>query len=77
MVGKGITINGLAIFNDDMKEHTHPPGGLENYFRRNVIGGPDAFVMVADNFEAFGSALVRKLAAEIASASQSSYAMAR
>jgi len=76
-VGKGITINGLAIFNDDMTEHTHPPGGLENYFRRNVIGGPDAFVMVAENFEAFGSALARKLAAEIASTPQPSYAMAR
>jgi opacity protein-like surface antigen len=27
-VAKGVTINGLAILNDDMKEHTHPPGGL-------------------------------------------------
>ena len=77
VIAKGITINGLAILNDDMKEHTHPPGGLESYYRRNVIGGPDAFVVVAENFEAFGSALVRKLATEIAGAPQASYAMTR
>jgi hypothetical protein len=76
-VAKGITINGLTILNNDMREHTNPPGGLENYYRRNVIGGPDAFVMVAEDFEAFGSALVRKLATEIAGAPQPSYAMAR
>ena len=76
-VAKGITINGLTILNNDMREHTNPPGGLENYYRRNVIGGPDAFVMVAEDFEAFGSALVKKLATEIAGAPQPSYAMAR
>ena len=76
-VARGITINGLAILNDDMREHTNPPGGIESYYRHNVIGGPDAFVMVAENFEAFGSALVRKLTTEIARAPQASYAMAR
>ena len=29
--------------------HTNPPGGLANYYRNNVIGGPGAFVMVAEN----------------------------
>jgi hypothetical protein len=77
VVARGITINGLAILNDDMREHTNPPGGIESYYRHNVIGGPDAFVMVAENFEAFGSALVRKLTTEIAGAPQASYAMAR
>jgi hypothetical protein len=76
-VAKGITINGLAVLNEDLKEHTNPPGGLEDYYRRNVIGGAKSFVMVAENFDAFGSALVRKLSTEIASASQASYAMAR
>ena len=83
-VAKGITINGLAVLNDDlkehtkeMKEHTNPPGGLEDYYRRNVIGGAKSFVIVAENFDAFGSALVRKLSTEIASAPQGSYAMAR
>ena len=76
-VAKGVTINGLAILNDDMEEHTHPPGGLEDYYRRNVVGGAGAFVMVAENFETFGSALVKKLVTEIAGAPQASYAMAR
>jgi hypothetical protein len=76
-VAKGVTINGLAILNDDMKEHTHPPNGLEDYYRRNVIGGAGAFVMVAEDFETFGSALIKKLVTEIASASQPSFAMAR
>jgi Protein of unknown function (DUF1194) len=73
-VAKGVTINGLAILNDDMKEHTHPPGGLEDYYRRNVIGGAGAFVMVAENFETFGSALVKKLTTEIAGTRQQSFA---
>jgi hypothetical protein len=34
--------------------HTNPPGGLANYYRNNVIGGPGAFVMVAENSNSFG-----------------------
>ena len=49
-------------------EHTNPPGGLAKYFRNNVIGGPGAFVMVAENFNSFGQAIVKKLIAEIADA---------
>jgi Protein of unknown function (DUF1194) len=49
-------------------EHTNPPGGLVNYFRDNVIGGPGAFVIAAENFESFGQAIVKKLIAEIAEA---------
>jgi hypothetical protein len=71
VVAKGITINGLVIltpqgqflFNAD---HTNPPGGLEKYYRDNVIGGPGAFVMVAEDFNAFGKAIIKKLIAEIA-----------
>jgi hypothetical protein len=47
-------------------EHTNPRGGLPNYFRNNVIGGPGAFVIVAENFNSFGQAIVKKLIAEIA-----------
>ena len=47
-------------------EHTNPPGGLANYFRNNVIGGPGAFVMVAENFNSCGQAIIKKLIAEIA-----------
>jgi len=31
-----------------------------------VIGGPGAFVMVAENFSSFGQAILNKLIAEIA-----------
>ena len=31
-------------------EHTNPPGGLDEYYRRNVTGGPGSFVMVAESF---------------------------
>ena len=69
-LAKGVTINGLAILSDRPMawnpEHTNPPGGLPNYFRNNVIGGPGAFVIVAENFESFGQAIARKLIAEIA-----------
>ena len=71
-VAKGITINGLVILTDSQllfnAEHTNPPGGLEKYYRDNVIGGPGAFVMVAEDFNAFGKAIVKKLIAEIAAA---------
>lgn len=69
-VAKGITINGLVILSERPlawnPEHTNPPGGLPHYFRDNVIGGPGAFVIVAENFQSFGQALVNKLVAEIA-----------
>ena len=71
-VAAGVTINGLVILSDRPMawnpEHTNPSGGLENYFRKNVIGGAGAFVVVAKNFESFGQAIVRKLIAEIAQA---------
>jgi hypothetical protein len=69
-VAKGATINGLVILSDRPMawnpEHTNPPGGLVNYFRNNVIGGPGAFVIAAENFESFGQAIIKKLIAEIA-----------
>ena len=69
---KGITINGLVILSERPMtwnpEHTNPPGGLANYFRNNVVGGPGAFVIVAENFSSFGQAIIKKLIAEIAEA---------
>jgi hypothetical protein len=71
-VGKGVTINGLPILSDNPTPwntaHTNPPGGLENYYRNNVIGGPSAFVMVARNFDSFGEAIINKLIAEVSQA---------
>lgn len=69
-VAKGIQINGLVILTEQPlswnAEHTNPAGGLDAYFRNNVIGGPGAFVMTAQNFDSFGQALIGKLIAEIA-----------
>jgi len=69
-VVQGITINGLAILSDHQlpwnAEHTNPPGGLQQYYQDNVIGGPGAFVMAAENFNSFGRAMIKKLIAEIA-----------
>ena len=42
VVLSGVTVNGLAIINDEPY--------LEDYYRRNVIGGPGAFVMVAADY---------------------------
>jgi Protein of unknown function (DUF1194) len=71
VVAKGIVINGLVILSERPipwnAEHTNPPGGLEKYYNDNVIGGPGAFVMVAQNFHSFGRAIIRKMIAEIAS----------
>jgi len=76
----GVTINGLVILSDRPMawnpEHTNPPGGLPNYFRVNVVGGPGAFVIVAEDFESFGQAIVRKLIAEIAEAGPNARARA-
>ena len=80
-VTKGVTINGLVILSDSPTpwnpEHTNPPGGLANYYRNNVVGGPGAFVMVAENFKSFGNALINKLIAEIAQAHPRRHAMLR
>jgi hypothetical protein len=69
-VAKDVTINGLVILSERPMpwnpEHTNPPGGLANYYRNNVVGGPGAFVVVAENFNSFGQAIVKKLIAEIA-----------
>jgi hypothetical protein len=68
----GITINGLVILSEQPlpwnPEHTNPPGGLANYYRDNVIGGPGSFVLEAKDFTSFGQAIVKKMIAEIADA---------
>jgi hypothetical protein len=71
-VAQGITINGLVILSPEPMPwnpwHTHPPGGLEEYFRQNVVGGPGAFVIVVDDFTSFAYAMANKLIREIADA---------
>jgi hypothetical protein len=57
-VAAGITVNGLPIL--EVEEE------LDRYYRENVIGGPDAFMIAADDFESFGKAILQKLVSEIA-----------
>lgn len=68
-VAAGITINGLAIINEHRgpdDSHTHPPGGILEYYRQNVIGGPGAFALVVNDLGSFGRAVSKKLVGEIA-----------
>src|SRR5438132_7239537 len=68
-LASGVTINGLAIINDrpnlGYSAHTQPPGGLPLYYRQNVIGGPNAFLIVVQDFNSFADAMANKLAKEI------------
>jgi hypothetical protein len=71
-VAQGVTINGLAIINDKPNPgyafHTQPPGGLPEWYRQNVIGGPGAFLRVVEDFRSFADAMANKLVSEIAAA---------
>ncbi len=67
-----VAINGLAIVNEHPATgfigHTQPAGGIGEYYRTRVIGGPGAFVIVIDGFQSLARAIAKKLVAEIASA---------
>lgn len=65
-VAEGVTINGLPIINDRPTFGRLPPVPLDIYFRQSVIGGPGAFMVVAEDFHHFGQAVLRKLVREIA-----------
>ncbi len=56
-VARGITINGLAILNEE--------AGVDRYYLDNVIGGDGAFLMTAANYQDFAQAIRRKLVREI------------
>lgn len=56
-VASGITINGLAILNEEPD--------IEAYYAESVIGGDHAFVMTARGYEDFAAAIARKLLKEI------------
>ena len=65
LVAAGVTINGLPIIN------RHPRFGrlelnVDKYYRDSVIGGPGAFLIVAEDFADFSDAIRRKLVQEIA-----------
>jgi hypothetical protein len=57
-VAAGIVINGLPIL------HLEPD--IDEYYEKNVIGGPGAFMVPARDYESFATAVRRKLVLEIA-----------
>lgn len=59
-VSLGITINGLAIRNEEPN--------LDFYYHKHVIGGTGAFVMTANDYLDFADAIVVKLVREISQA---------
>ena len=60
VVAQGITINGLAILSEDPV--------VDRYYFTNVIGGTGAFVVTANDYEAFRVAILAKLIKEISGA---------
>ena len=54
---RNVTVNGLAILEDEPE--------LDDWYRNNVIAGPGSFVMKAESFEDFETAIKRKLLREI------------
>lgn len=56
-VAAGITVNGLAILNEEPL--------LDRYYRTEVIGGPGAFVIEAKDYKDFSRAIRDKLLREI------------
>jgi Protein of unknown function (DUF1194) len=80
-LAQDVTINGLVILSETPlawnPDHTNPAGGLENYYRQNVIGGPGAFVLAAQGFNSFGEAIVKKMISEVAQAEPVHRALAR
>jgi hypothetical protein len=57
IIAEGMTVNGLVILDE------WPT--LDIYFQRQVVGGPDHFVIVAHDYAAYGQAIYRKLLQEI------------
>ncbi len=64
-VARGITINGLVIRVDEYDLGELANVDLLDHYERSVIGGPGAFVLVADGFDDFARAIRLKLLREI------------
>ena len=64
-LARGITINGLVILSDEVDLEALADRIIIEHYRERVIGGPGAFVMVADSFDDFPGAIRRKLVREI------------
>jgi hypothetical protein len=68
-VRQGMQINGLPIL-------TVEPD-LDQYYRKNVIGGPGAFAIVAKTYDQYADAILRKLVTEISQNQRHGYAFAQ
>lgn len=54
---RGVTVNGLAILGSEE--------GLADWYRSEVLTGPESFLVVADGYENFADAMTRKLIREV------------
>jgi len=70
VVAKGIIINGLPIVTEADKFDVYYLPDLDKYYAGCVIGGPGAFIQVANGFADLARALRRKLVLEISDASK-------
>ncbi|APE42914.1 hypothetical protein BOO69_05360 [Sulfitobacter alexandrii] len=61
---EGVTVNGLAVNAADFEGEV----GLIAFYRREVLHGPGAFLVVADGFEDFARAMRQKLVRELSPA---------
>lgn len=68
ILGKGVVLNGLAVLDRQPQPWMAGLPPLDEYFRSEVIGGPGAFLMVAEGYAAFEQAVKRKIIREIAAA---------
>ena len=57
IVEQGITVNGVAILNEDL--------GVDHFYLNHVIGGAGAFLITATDFDDFSRAIRQKLIREI------------
>ncbi len=62
---RGITINGLIVHSIEYDLGDLARFALEEHYRKDVIGGPGAFLMEAENFEVFATSIRKKLYREI------------
>ena len=70
VVAKGIIINGLPIVTEADKFDVYYLPDLDRYYAGCVIGGPGAFIQVANGFADLARALRRKLVLEISDAAR-------
>ena len=57
ILASGVTINGLAILDDEFD--------LDRYFKEFVVGGPNSFVLAVETYRDFAAAIKLKLIREI------------